>query len=166
VLDAIATRTPIFFTYLSQDLEKLPRQVRPYAIASKGGHWYFAGFDIEKAAMRTFRLDRVSGEITIGAETNSFEIPQGFDLLQNFTEDSRNSTAILEVRKDKAFVLRNEAKVLKDLGEWELISVEYSNSNTFIDQVLWHMDDVFIVEPKELQNSITEVLEKLVVLHE
>ena len=166
VLDAIATRTPIFFTYLSQDLEKLPRQVQPYAIASKGGHWYFAGFDIEKAAMRTFRLDRVAGEITIGTEAHSFEIPQGFDLLQNFEEDSRSSTAILEVRKDKAFVLRKDAKVLKDLGEWELISVEYSNPNTFIDQVLWHMDDVFVVEPRELQDSIIEILEKLVVLHE
>ena len=40
------------------------RTLNPYALFSDNGVWYVVGKDLERDAMRTFRVSRIRGDIT------------------------------------------------------------------------------------------------------
>ena len=165
VIEAITSKSPITFTYLSQELEDQKRTLNPYALASRDGHWYFSGFDSDKSAIRTFRLDRVQGEILLSMKSNQYEIPTGFDLFSHLDEIVESRIATLDVRKDKAYAFRKIATTITDKGEWDQITVNYADPSTFIDSLLWHLDDVVVIEPQDLRDSIVKVLCRMMVTH-
>jgi proteasome accessory factor B len=165
VVEAITTRSPITFTYIGQDLENQKRTLNPYALASRDGFWYFAGMDLDKGAIRTFRLDRVEGEIVVGKKSDSFEIPAGFDLFSHLDEGISVKLATLDIRKGKAFALRKKALSVVEKGEWDQITIQYGDESTFIDSLLWHLDDVVVIEPSELRESVVKILSSMVVNH-
>jgi len=165
VVEAITTRSPITFTYIGQDLENQKRTLNPYALASRDGFWYFAGMDLDKGAIRTFRLDRVEGEIVVGKKSDSFEIPAGFDLFSHLDEGISAKLATIDIRKGKAFALRKKALSVVEKGEWDQITIQYGDDATFIDSLLWHLDDVVVIEPSELRESVVKILSSMVVNH-
>ena len=165
VVEAITTRSPITFTYIGQDLENQKRTLNPYALASRDGFWYFAGMDLDKGAIRTFRLDRVEGEIVVGKKNDSFEIPAGFDLFSHLDEGISAKLAIIDIRKGKAFALRKKALSVVEKGEWDQITIQYGDDATIIDSLLWHLDDVVVIEPSELRESVVKILSSMVVNH-
>ena len=165
VVEAITTRSPITFTYIGQDLENQKRTLNPYALASRDGFWYFAGMDLDKGAIRTFRLDRVEGEIVVGKKNDSFEIPAGFDLFSHLDEGISAKLATIDIRKGKAFALRKKALSVVEKGEWDQITIQYGDDATFIDSLLWHLDDVVVIEPSELRESVVKILSSMVVNH-
>ena len=165
VVEAITTRSPITFTYIGQDLENQKRTLNPYALASRDGFWYFAGMDLDKGAIRTFRLDRVEGEIVVGKKNDSFEIPAGFDLFSHLDEGISAKLATIDIRKGKAFALRKKALSVVEKGEWDQITIQYGDDSTFIDSLLWHLDDVVVIEPSELRESVVKILSSMVVNH-
>ena len=165
VVEAITTKSAIIFEYMAQDLSQQKRTIHPYALASRDGHWYFAGLDVDKNAIRTFRLDRVQGEIALGNMVDVFVIPTGFDLFSHVDEAVSQKIATVDVRKDKAFALRKQALSIIDKGEWDQITIKYSDETTFLDSLLWHLEDVLVIEPLELRDSIVDVLRTMVVVH-
>ena len=165
VVEAITTKSAITFTYIGQDLENQKRTLNPYALASRDGFWYFAGIDLDKGAIRTFRLDRVEGEIVVGKKNDSFEIPAGFDLFSHLDEGISAKLATLDIRKGKAFALRKKALSVVEKGEWDQITIQYGDDSTFIDSLLWHLDDVVVIEPSELRESVVKILSSMVVNH-
>jgi proteasome accessory factor B len=165
VVEAITTRSAITFTYIGQNLENQKRTLNPYALASRDGFWYFAGMDLDKGAIRTFRLDRVEGEIVVGKKSDSFEIPAGFDLFSHLDEGISAKLATLDIRKGKAFALRKKALSVVEKGEWDQITIQYGDDSTFIDSLLWHLDDVVVIEPSELRESVVKILSSMVVNH-
>ena len=165
VVEAITTRSPITFTYIGQDLENQKRTLNPYALASRDGFWYFAGMDLDKGAIRTFRLDRVEGEIAVGKKNASFEIPAGFDLFSHLDEGISAKLATIDIRKGKAFALRKKALSVVEKGEWDQITIQYGDDSTFIDSLLWHLDDVVVIEPSELRESVVKILSSMVINH-
>ena len=165
VVEAITTRSPITFTYIGQDLENQKRTLNPYALASRDGFWYFAGMDLDKGAIRTFRLDRVEGEIVVGKKNDSFEIPAGFDLFSHLDEGISAKLATIDIRKGKAFALRKKALSVVEKGEWDQITIQYGDDSTIIDSLLWHLDDVVVIEPSELRESVVKILSSMVVNH-
>lgn len=61
VSKAVLERREVEFTYRKPDYnEPELRRVQPYHLASIGGMWYLAGHDLDRRAMRTFSLARVS----------------------------------------------------------------------------------------------------------
>ena len=165
VLEAITTRNRISFTYLSPDLARESREISPYALASSAGHWYFGGLDNAKNSLRTFRMDRVLGEVENVGKPDSFEIPPNFDLFASMYESSPSQVAVLDIRKDKAFGLRKMSTDIEDKGEWERIRLSYSDASSFLDSILWYLDDVVIIEPPDLQKQAVEALTLLVKNH-
>ena len=166
VLEAIATRRAIRFTYLSSDLEPQQREIQPYVLSSREGHWYFGGLDLARKSNRTFRLDRILGDVIFFSKPAAFEIPQGFDLFAAIDQQNPAITAVLDIRKGKASALRKNATVVQERGEWDRVHIDYVDPSSFTDSLLWHIDDVVVIEPKEIQSSIIEILRTLVALHD
>ena len=162
---AISKREVISFFYLSAVMVAQIRTIEPYAIATRNSHWYLAGRDVEKRELRTFRLDRIDGEISISHEGQGFDIPEGFDVFSSLESDEAANVATLDVRKGKAHLLRVIADSCVDKGEWEQISVRYFDYQQFVDQILWHGADVLVIEPTSLRNQVIAALEEIIYLH-
>jgi predicted DNA-binding transcriptional regulator YafY len=70
LFEAVAERTPVSFTYRDED-----REVEPWRLAFRRGHWYLEGHDRARGAERQFRLDRVEGEVALGTPGTAATTP-------------------------------------------------------------------------------------------
>jgi predicted DNA-binding transcriptional regulator YafY len=66
---AVADRSPVEFTYRGGR-----RVVEPWRLEFRNGAWYLVGWDRDRQGRRTFRLDRLEGDVTAG-RPGSFEPP-------------------------------------------------------------------------------------------
>lgn len=165
VVDAISEGRAISFTYLSADLESQLRTIEPYGAGTKNGFWYVAGQDLSKKALRIFRLDRIDSKITPQGKGGAFTIPTGFSMSDLLSSPEKVSSAVLAIRKDKAHALRAKGSLLEDSDDWELISYPYLHESELLEDVLWHLDDVKIVEPLALIPKIKAILSEIVISH-
>ena len=165
VTSAISKRSQISFYYLSATLELQLRTIEPFAIATKDSLWYLTGNDVAKSELRTFRLDRIDGDISINPKTQGYEIPEGFDLFAHLENPESANIATVDVRKGKAHLLRTKVLSTIDMGEWDRITLSYVDSARFIDLVLWHGEDAVLVEPSEVRDEIIATLNKIVAHH-
>ena len=165
ITNAIAQSDFLHFSYLSNTLMTEIRTIVPIALSNRSGFWYVSGVDQDIQEVRTFRLDRIQGDMTSSKNKDPFEFPAGFEL--NEAEMGAISTfALIDVRKGKGHSLRNLAVSVVDLGEWDQIKVPLFNSHSLAAEILWHGDDVFVQEPAELRDLIVEHLEVLLSHHE
>jgi predicted DNA-binding transcriptional regulator YafY len=73
---AIRNGYRIRFAYQSHNGTVSDREIEPYGVMHGDGRWYLIGRCLERQALRTFRLDRVT---QMEAGTATFERPEGFD---------------------------------------------------------------------------------------
>ncbi len=162
---AIGGSDYLIFDYLSPSLLSERRDVIPIALSNKSGFWYVSGVDKAVQEVRTFRLDRVQGAITVLKNKEDFEFPTDFELDQTVAS-SAIRFAIIDVRKGKGHAIRALATSVTDLGEWDQIKVPIYTIEYLTAQILWHGDDVFVHEPVDLRENVVQQLEALVVNHE
>ena len=163
VTAAIAQSDFLIFSYLSSDLEVQERRVIPFALANKSGYWYISAIDQEVQEIRTFRVDRIQGEISIATNKDEFELP--IENLENLAAPAPEGFAIIDVRKGKGHHLRSAATAIKDRGEWDQIKLPIFGLQALAGEVLWHGEDAFVQEPPELREAVIKHLEALVKNH-
>jgi len=81
--DALARRKVVSFDYFTMERgERSRRTVEPYGLFFVSSHWYLAGRDVDRDALRNFRLSRVSGVEVNPKKSQSadYEIPDDFSL--------------------------------------------------------------------------------------
>ncbi len=61
IFSAIATGRAVHFGYRNET-----RTVEPGQLSFRNGHWYLAGFDVGRNDDRSFRVDRMDGQVTVG----------------------------------------------------------------------------------------------------
>jgi proteasome accessory factor B len=165
ITSAIGNSDYLIFDYLSSSLLAEEREIIPISLANKSGFWYVSGVDRGVEEVRTFRLDRVQGSITVRKNQETFEFPSDFELDQLDVATALRF-AILDVRKGKGHAIRALATSVQDLGEWDQIKVPIYTIEYLTAQILWHGDDVFVHEPPDLRENVIEQLQSLVANHE
>ena len=65
IFGAIAAGREIIFEYREGRRTCVPRR-----LSFRNGHWYVAGFDRDRQDERSFRIDRISGPVTVGSEAD------------------------------------------------------------------------------------------------
>lgn len=165
ISQAISQREVLHFSYVAKDLDAQQRRVAPYAIATRKGFWYLAGLDLDKQSVRTFRLDRIDGELQITKSHKPFEIPSDFNILKTLEDLGTSEVATIDIRKGKAHLLRVHALTTIDKGEWDQISYGYQDIEHIIELILWHGDDAFVIAPNELRLGVICALKELVAHH-
>jgi predicted DNA-binding transcriptional regulator YafY len=73
LFDALRSRALVTFTYRGAE-----RHVAPGGLWFRRGHWYLAGWDQDRGAARTFRVDRMGDRPTRGADQSGV-VPAAFD---------------------------------------------------------------------------------------
>jgi proteasome accessory factor B len=165
IAGAIGDSDFLTFDYLSTDLIAEQRTIIPIALSNKSGFWYVSGIDSEVQEVRTFRLDRVQGAITVRRNKESFEFPADFEI-DRVDAASSMRFAVVDVRKGKGHALRNLATSVQDLGEWDQIKIPIYTFEYLASQILWHGEDVFVHEPSDLRELIVDQLQALLIDHE
>jgi predicted DNA-binding transcriptional regulator YafY len=84
--DALRDRKRVSFAYHAIGSDAVARrEVEPYGLFYLNGHWYLAGRDRERAALRNFRLSRMSAAEPNERQAHSpdFEVPATFSLREH-----------------------------------------------------------------------------------
>ena len=74
LFEAVRTHATAEFAYRGE-----PRRVAPVGLWFRFGHWYLVAWDLDRAAVRTFRVDRIEGEVARG-ESGGAVVPQDVDV--------------------------------------------------------------------------------------
>lgn len=79
---AISKQRTVRFPYRAISSDDLgERTINPYALLPDNGSWYVVGQDLDRQAMRTFRVSRIAGEIRFATRRErDFRIPADFDI--------------------------------------------------------------------------------------
>ena len=165
ITKAIAQNQLLSFAYLDSSMKSIERGVVPIALSTRKGYWYLSGVDQEIQEIRTFRIDRIQGEIAASAGPSDFESPVGFDAGKTLSHSPTNDFAVIDVRVGKATSLRALAVSTKSLGEWDQIRVPIFRLDSLASLVLWHGQDAFVQEPADLRELIIKHLQALVKNH-
>lgn len=73
---AIREERRVEFSYRTHAGAASRRRIEPYAVLHADGRWYLIGYCLDRQALRTFRLDRVTG---LRAGRGKFRRPREFD---------------------------------------------------------------------------------------
>ena len=162
ITEAIVRRSEIEFEYVSADLSSQQRKILPYSMRGQSGSWYLVGLDRGKDSLRTFRLDRIVSEVSVSKKVNTFDIPE---LITNQPADESKDFAVLRIRKNRGHQLRSLGTLLELGEEWDEIRVSVVDESWLVRTILWHRDDVVVLEPPALRERVIHSLKDLRELH-
>jgi proteasome accessory factor B len=165
ITKAIAQSQLLNFSYLDSSLKTVARKVVPIALSTRSGFWYLSGVDQDVQEIRTFRIDRIQGQISATAGPTDFEAPLGFDANTALSHSPTSEFAVIDVRVGKGTSLRALAITTKSLGEWDQIRVPIFNLESLCSLILWHGLDAMVQEPTDLRDLVIEHLQALVSNH-
>jgi predicted DNA-binding transcriptional regulator YafY len=75
---SLSSRRPVAFHYSTSGGEEGERRrLEPYALLHRRGQWYVTGRDLDRDALRSFKLSRMSGPLE--PLEGTYEIPSSFD---------------------------------------------------------------------------------------
>jgi proteasome accessory factor B len=161
LFEASTRRATVRFRYNSQD-----RAVDPYGLLTRDGFWYVAGLDHGRGERRTFRVDRIQGDVAAAGEAGAFVVPADFDLAHVLPEDPKAmgaaSEAVVAVGAIRA------SKVAREVGQDAvveqrpdgsiLVRVPCGNLPAFRSWVLGLLDDAVVVGPPNVRDDVVHWL--------
>jgi len=165
IIDAIADHRTISFTYLAPDMTRQERALEPYGAGTKGGYWYVAGKDLDKGEIRVFRLDRIDSKISLQGKGSSYEIPEDFTMAHHLSSPAKSNSATLKIRRGKASRVTALSRIVAEDDEWLTVEYPYLHQSELLNDVLWHLDDIELVQPESARISLVAALEEIVAAH-
>lgn len=163
VLEALSSMNLIEFEYITKDVQSSLRQVAPYGLAVKHSLWYLVGQEVVTEKIKTYRLDRISGPITIAKNGAKVQVPEDFNLHSYL--DVQPKIALIEVKAGKAHLLRNRSEISSRGDDWDQIRYPYFDEEQLVQDVLWHLNDARIIAPETAVRAAIEALDEVIALH-
>ncbi len=164
LFSAVAERRRVRVTH--GDVERL---VDPYRLDFRRGRWYLTGHDHERDDVRSYRLDRVEGEVTPEGEAQAFERPHQ---IQSGAErqpwelgDDEPVEARVLVDADQAGYavhLAGEATVAERHDDGSVVlALPVSNPLAFRSFVLTFLEHAEVLSPPDLRDDLLTWLEQV-----
>jgi len=166
VWTAVANRAEVTFSYHGR-----ARTLRPYGVINRNGFWYLVGFDTGYDAQRTYRIDRIEGDVTSGP-AGAFVRPTGFDIESSVPTDpktfgngaSEHATVRIDANLASGVIaeLGRDAVVNEnpDTGQID-VKVACGNFDAFRVWLFAMVDRAEVVEPESVRRRIIDELVSL-----
>ncbi len=166
LFEAVRTRASAAFTYRGA-----PRRVGPVGLWFRFGHWYLVAWDLDREAVRTFRVDRVEGDVTRGEAASAQNVPDDIDVeaaLPDEPWDAEGADRIeMRIKVDALEARRvadevGEDKIVRRLddGSIELV-LGVSSFASIRSWVLGLADRATVLEPPSFRQELVEWLTAL-----
>lgn len=162
---AIAARSWVTFTYRGVD-----RTLDPYGLAFRGGNWYLLGRDHDRDALRSFRPDRMVGDVKVGP-ADSFNVPSDFDPFRALPRApwTTGGGDVVEalVRIDPSHAGMAEAElgsgaVVERASDGSVIfTLAVSNRAAFRSWLFGYLDHAVVLAPPDLRGEVVASLTAL-----
>ncbi|MEU3465039.1 WYL domain-containing protein [Streptomyces sp. NPDC006733] len=136
------------------------RQVEPWALECWRGHWYLAGWDRDRGAVRVFRLSRISGKVRSRGGAFGTPVPDHVDVraaVASWAGEGATATARIRLRRDSGYPLRAKAVTSQPIDAvWDELEIPYGHG---LDAWLVEFGpDVVVLEPAELRADVVDRL--------
>jgi len=140
------------------------RTVEPWGVLSWRGRWYVVGHDRDRGEVRSFRLDRIVGEVRTlpgAAETTR---PAGLDMLALVRGANHHPDRLAKVRvaPNRAGQLRRLATEVEHGEGADLLTISYRDLDRTAGLVAAAGVDALVLEPPELVKAVVALLEAAV----
>ena len=165
IINAIAQRQVISFSYLNAEFESESRVIEPFGAGTKSGYWYVAGRDLDRKEERLFRLDRFDSEVAVQGKPSAYEIPETFLMSSALSVPEEREIATIKVRRDKAHSLRLKAVSIAEGDDWTTLEIPFVRESELLSDVLWHGADAVILAPEKIRQSAINALTEIVQHH-
>jgi len=161
LMDAIESRTPVSFTYDSDTHRD--RSVEPYQLTLLRGAWYLVAREIEIGELRTFKLERITGEVSLNPDIHTFELPEDLTALvarqMSFIQQESELTQVLiKVKKGAGAVFRAKGIVRECDHEWDFVEFTTRDLRETASEIIWQTESVIAQKPQELITQIHKIL--------
>jgi proteasome accessory factor C len=163
---ALGSRATVSFSYRGEQ-----RRVDPALLRFHGGWWYLVGYDRDRGAPRTFRVDRMEGLPSEGSP-GSAELPQGFDLTEVLRDEPWKMGESEPVFVDVLVDARLAALVILQLGEGTVVErrddgsvvvrLEVTNIAAARSWVLELGDHAEVLGPPQVRDEMAGWLDSIV----
>jgi proteasome accessory factor B len=158
--EAVRDRRPVTFTYRAPG-RGAPRQRRlePWGVVNRHGRWYVAGHDLDRDAVRVFRLSRIEGTVSFSGPPRSVTVPPGTDV-RELVRDWDSSpppprAARLRVRTGTGYGLRRGALAERPGTDgWDEVDVSFHEVDRFGDYLASFGPDVIALDPPDLREAV------------
>ena len=162
LFQAVTEQRAADFDYSGQ-----PRAVEPWTLAFDQGHWYVVGHDRGREEKRTFRVDRIEGNVALGPP-GGFQQPEGTAGWVPFQPWKFGTgpavTARLRVDRDQAvWAARRlgQEPSIKEADGSAVFEVVVRSPKAFRSLVLEFLEHAEIVGPPELRADMVAWLESI-----
>ena len=159
IAKAILQKSEISFAYDSSSLKT--RHLQPYRIVFWNGFWYLIGMDLDRKAIRLFKISRFLGGVEMSKKKNQFEIPQDFDVSEYLPKNDISiiHNAKVEIKKDSAILLRERGKLLSQGEDFDTYEINFEYERIFLREIIWHGSNVRIIEPANLVEQLLDLVD-------
>jgi proteasome accessory factor C len=164
---AISKQRTVRFDYWSIARDKhAERTLNPYALFNDRGKWYVVGQDLDRAALRTFRVSRIEGDIKFATRRErDFRIPADFDVSEfrgrpEWQVGEIVGEARIEVRGDTAWWVQRAYGRTGRLEDDTFVT-EYSSLPQLSSWVLRQDGRAVPLEPEELRRDVAAALRRV-----
>ncbi|THV33390.1 helix-turn-helix transcriptional regulator [Glycomyces buryatensis] len=166
LLEAVSLRRAVTFDYLgAHDETAQKRRLQPWGCAAWRGRWYVAGYDLDRAAQRVFRLSRITAKVRLTGPEDAYEIPADVDVLAFASESEAHqlpSRAKVVVRPRRAWGIRRRAdQIGPRTAEGDEACFSYTDTAYTASWLASFGDDVLVLEPPELVKETVACLQNL-----
>ncbi len=165
LFDACSAQKTASFEYHSRQ-----RVVHPYGLIARNGFWYLIAHDTERGSQVTYRVDRIAGDISLGA-ADSFTRPEHFDLETAYNRDPKN----FEGNNEEMAIVRLDPRVapgvIRELGDGAVVNTEdggfvhvqvpCGNRSAFRSWLYAMVDRAVVLSPEHIRQEIIADLQRM-----
>ena len=163
VNEAIAKRQVLELNYYKENEDKFSeRKVEPYRLENGREGWYAECFDLDRQAMRHFKLDRIKDANPTG---ENFEPrPEAEELagVEGWMSDGQvpeASVARVWVSPERSRWVREERNVIEELADGAVVvELPYAGTSWLVREILRGAGDLVVLEPQEARDAISREL--------
>jgi proteasome accessory factor B len=157
---AVRDRRPVAFGYQAAGRATSQRRnLEPWGVVNRNGHWYVAGFDRDRGQARVFRLSRIEGPVSLTGPAGSVTVPAGTDV-RNLVQAAGGEptpvrTAVLRIRQGTGYGLRRRATSEQPAEDgWDLVEAPFSEAGWYAGYIASFGADVVVIEPVDLREAV------------
>jgi proteasome accessory factor B len=165
--DAAQGRRRVRFGYRTSQGQASERRVDAYAMVFRGGHWYLVGHDLERDAIRAFRLSRVTTDLAVEGEGS--EPPETFRAAEHVHAgpwaSAPHERAVIAFAPRVAWWVAASLVGAEtgptDTDGWVDVRVPLGDENALAALVLEFGPDAIVRSPAALRDEIRRRLERI-----
>ncbi|HEX6873623.1 MAG TPA: YafY family protein [Micromonosporaceae bacterium] len=164
---AARERREVRFDYRTpEDDAATTRHLQPWGVVSWRGRWYVVGHDLDREAVRCFRMSRIVGPVTAAGEPDAFAPPADVDLISHVARWSgpaeHAGQATVLIRPGRAAGVRRLAEQVTPGPDGDRVVLRYADPDRFARWLVGYGSDVVVLGPDEVRKAIVARLRDLV----